>query len=92
MASVMYVMVSIQNTYVWMQPENRSKYTWSAAGHARAIHESIPYTRAIMAVPDNMLAKRRRDNETGTAMSPMILIGAQKGQGSQRPFINPDIF
>lgn len=26
-ASVMYVMVSIQNTYVWIAPENRSKYT-----------------------------------------------------------------
>ncbi len=33
LASVMYVMVSIQNTYVCIAPENISKYTCSAPGH-----------------------------------------------------------
>ena len=33
----MYVIVSIQNTYVWMAPENTSKYACSTAGHPYAI-------------------------------------------------------
>ena len=91
-ASVMYVMVNIQNTYVWIAPENRSKYTCSAAGHTMAIFESRPYTRAVITVPDKTFANKRSDNETGTAISPMTLIGAQIGHGSQRPEITPLTF
>ena len=42
MASEIYVIVSIQNTYVWIAPENKSKYTCSAAGHAVANQPSNP--------------------------------------------------
>lgn len=37
-------------------------------------------------------ANRRSDNETGTAKSLMMLIGAQIGHGSHRPLSTPDTF
>ena len=45
----------------------------------------------MMAVPDKILANRRKDNEIGTARSLIILIGAQIGHGSHNPLSTPDI-
>ena len=87
-----YVIVSIQNTYVCIAPENKSKYTCNAAGHAVAIQPSSPYISAIITVPDKTLAHKRKDNEIGTAISPIILIGAHIGHGSQSPLITPFTF
>lgn len=39
-ALLMYVIVSIQNTYVWMHPENTSKYACSAPGQKYASFDS----------------------------------------------------
>ena len=83
----MYVIVNIQNTYVWIAPENRSKYTWSAAGQMIAIFERSAYTRAIITVPDRTFANRRSDKEIGTATKPITLIGPQNCQRTHKPTI-----
>ena len=57
-----------------------------------AILDNNPYTKAIITVPDNTFANKRKDNEIGTATSPIMLIGAQKGHGSQSPLITPLTF
>ena len=69
----------MQNTYVWIAPENRSKYTWSAAGQAVANHPNRPYSNAIIAVPDKTFANKRSDREIGTAIALITLIGIQIG-------------
>ena len=62
----------------------------SAAEQINANHLNNPYTSAIMIVPDNTLANKRRDREIGTAISLMILIGNQigshAGSGEHIPF------
>ena len=79
MAFEIYVIVSIQNTYVWIAPENRSKYTCSAAGHITASFPKMPYTSVIIIVPESTFANRRSDSDTGTANSLITLIGNQIG-------------
>ena len=68
-------MVSIQNTYVWIQPENRSQYTCSAAGIPILTKIGIiPYHRPRMITPESMFANRRSEMEIGFANSPIRLI------------------
>ena len=46
-----------------------------------AICESRPYSKAMITVPDKTFPKRRSDNENGTAISPIRLIGNKNGSG-----------
>ena len=44
-----------------------------------AIILSKPYTNAMITVPESTFANKRNDKEIGTAISLIILIGAQIG-------------
>ncbi len=81
----MNVMVSIPNTYVWIAPENRSKYTCRNDGMPSLTnHGSNVYQRLIMIVPASTFPNRRRDMDTGVANSLITLTGKKIGNGSNR--------
>lgn len=83
--SLTYTIVSIQNTYVWIHPENRSQYTCNAAGiPILANHGIMPYHRPMMITPESRLAKRRSEIEIGFAISPIRLMGNRTGIGWNR--------
>ena len=56
------------------------------------VEKQLAEIKAMIAVPERMLANKRNDSEIGTARLPIILIGAQIGHGSHNPFSTPDSF
>ena len=90
MASAVNTMVNIQNTYVCIAPENKSKYACKNAGQTNvSTFGNKPYTNPNITEPDKILPNKRNDNEIGVANSPIRLIGKKKKIGSNNPLIFP---
>lgn len=80
--SFTYTIVNIQNTYVCIQPLNKSRYACKKVGTAILPSNGIiPYQSPSIMTPDKRFANRRSEIEIGFANSPIKFIGKRTGSG-----------